>query len=167
MSGKCIPNICKIYVKCQQGLSKTTTELFCFLSIYLIFSLIFLVLVEQILLLPVLVRQGKRKHRQRSRVKINLILLNLFRAFNYRVCQKLKRQKKLCDVQEKVVQTGNLQTKSSKTNLIRKDQHIYNSFIRRHSSLARKSMPKDPEQAVAVLFHVYQQFSKSPHKSHF
>ena len=79
----------------------------------------------------------------------------------------MKRQKKLCDVQEKVVQTGNLQTKSSKTNLICKDQHIYNSFIRRHSSLARKSMPKDPEQAVAVLFHVYQQFSKSPRKSHF
>ena len=96
-----------------------------------------------------------------------MILLNLFRAFNYRVRQKLKRQKKLRDVQEKVVQTGNLQTKSSKTNLISKDQHIHNSFIRRHSSLACKSMPKDPEQAVAVLFHVYQQFSKSPHKSHF
>ena len=28
-------------------------------------------------------------------------------------------------------------------------------------------MPKDPQQAVAVLFHVYQQFSKSPRKSHF
>ena len=65
------------------------------------------------------------------------------------------------------MQTGNLQTKSSKTNLISKDQHIYNSLIRCHSSLAHKSMPKDPEQAVAVLFHVYQQFSKSPRKSHF
>ena len=28
-------------------------------------------------------------------------------------------------------------------------------------------MPKDPEQTVTVLFHVYQQFSKSPCKSHF
>ena len=28
-------------------------------------------------------------------------------------------------------------------------------------------MPKYHEQAVAVLFHVYQQFSKSPRKSHF
>ena len=69
MSGKCIPNIHKIYVKCQQGWSKKTTELFCFLAIYLILSLFFLVLVEQILLLPVLVRPGKRKHRQRNQGK--------------------------------------------------------------------------------------------------
>ena len=65
------------------------------------------------------------------------------------------------------MQPGNLQTKSSKTNLITKDQHIYNSFIRCHSSVARKSMPKDPEQAVAVLFHMYQQFHKSPCKLYY
>ena len=28
-------------------------------------------------------------------------------------------------------------------------------------------MPKDPEQAVRVLFHIYRQFSKCPHKAYY
>ena len=44
---------------------------------------------------------------------------------------------------------------SEKIKLISKDQRIFNSFIRRRSSEARKIMPKDLEQAVLVLLHIY------------
>ena len=47
------------------------------------------------------------------------------------------------------------------------DQSAYSSFIWCHSSEAHKIMPKDPEQAVRVLFHIYQQFSKCPHKAYY
>ena len=56
---------------------------------------------------------------------------------------------------------------SEKMKLISKDQRIFYSFIRWRSSKARKIMPKDPEQAVLVLLHIYSQFSKSPQYSYF
>ena len=56
---------------------------------------------------------------------------------------------------------------SEKMKLISKDQRIFNSFIRRRSSEARKIMPKDPEQAVLVLLHIYSQFNKSPQYNYF
>ena len=59
-----------------------------------------------------------------------------------------------------------LKTENSPRNP-KSDQSAYNSFIRCHSSEARKLMPKDPEQAVRVLFHIYQQFSKCPRKAYY
>ena len=59
------------------------------------------------------------------------------------------------------------QQHSEKMKLISKDQRIFNSFIRQISSEARKIMPKDPEQAVLVLLHIYSQFSKSPQYNYF
>ena len=48
-----------------------------------------------------------------------------------------------------------------------KDQCVFNSFIQWRSSEARKKMPKDPEQAVYTLLHIYDQFSKSPRKNYY
>ena len=59
-----------------------------------------------------------------------------------------------------------LKTENSPRNP-KSDQSAYNSFIWHHSSEAGKLMPKDPEQAVRVLFHIYQQFSKCPHKAYY
>ena len=54
-----------------------------------------------------------------------------------------------------------------KIKLISKDEHVFSSFIRQCSSDAHKKMPKDPEQAVVTLMHIYDQFSKSPSKNYF
>ena len=59
-----------------------------------------------------------------------------------------------------------LKTENSPRNP-KSDQSAYNSFIRRCSSEARKLIPKDPEQAVRVLFHICQQFSKCPCKAYY
>ena len=41
------------------------------------------------------------------------------------------------------------------------------SCVRRRSSQIRKMMPRDPQKAVAVLRHVYEQYRKSPRKQKF
>ena len=131
---------------------KKESALFVLLLNFLHF--VFLVLVEQL----VVTRTGKRKHHPnpRNQGKYNFYLITFFRAFNYSVCQRLKKGK-IANVKE-------LKTENSPRNpKLTTDQSACNSLIRCHSSEAHKIMPKDPEQAVRVLFHIYQQFSRCPH----
>ena len=93
------------------------------------------------------------------RVNINFLLLHLFKAFNYRVHQKMKQKKFLEGCDNKMSEQHQ---HSDKLKLISKDQQIFNSFIRQTSSKACNKMLKDPEQAVLCLLHIYDQFSKSP-----
>ena len=50
---------------------------------------------------------------------------------------------------------------------ITNDKPIFNSFVWHCSSAARKMMPKDPEQAVCMLLHIFDQFSRCPMKSYY
>ena len=101
---------------------------------------------------------------EETRVNINFFLLHLFRAYNYRVHRKMKQAKIMEGCEKRIVEQ---QQCSEKMKLISKNKRIFNSFIRWRSSEARKIMPKDPEQAVLVLLHIYSQFSKSPQYNYF
>ena len=106
----------------------------------------------------------KESSTEETRVNIYFFLLHLFRAYNYRVCRKMKQAKIMEGCEKRMVEQ---QQHSEKMKLISKDQRIFNSFIRWRSSEARKIMPKYPEQVVLVLLHIYSQFSKSPQYNYF
>ena len=108
-------------------------------------------------------RIGKESTIQTQEIGVNInftFLITFLRTFNYRVHQRLKKGK-IADVKQLKAENSPINPK------LTTDQSAYNSFIHCHSSEAHKIMPKDPEQAVRVLFHIYQQFGKCPCKAYY
>ena len=105
-------------------------------------------------------RKGKRQEID-SQKRVNIFnYYFLFRLKNYRAHQKLKKMQQI----EKEEKMG-LQKEAPKKLSISNEKPVFSSFVQRCSSLARKSMPMDLEQAVCTLLHIYHQFSKCPEKS--
>ena len=117
------------------------------------------------------VKQVARKPKatgKKSRVNIYLFYLICLGLSTTESHQKLKKQK----LQEKLMSQCEdnkyiTEKQPDKIKLISKDEHVFSSFIRQCSSDACKKMPKDPEQAVVTLMHIYDKFSKSPRKNYF
>ena len=118
-----------------------------------------LVLVEQLNNLKI--KHHQKDVGQRARKLLQTILFYfsfLSRSKNFWVWQKEKNMEQI-----KKEEQVNLHNKDHQMKLIfTNDKPIFNSFGWRCSSAAKKMMPKDPEQAVCMLLHILDQFSRCP-----
>ena len=104
------------------------------------------------------------------------IFFNFIRSFRYRQRKSVEKlrnrcrdlEKELEHVQQKDKQLIQEESVASRVEECSKSR-IYeaDSCVRRRSSQIRKMMPRDPQKAVAVLRHVYEQYRKSPRKQKF
>ena len=100
--------------------------------------------------------------------------LNSIRSLRYRQCKSVKKLQDRCVLLEKELvsvkgNANNLQEDSVAvgSEFLEGKPFGAGSFTRRKSSEIRKSFPRNPEQAVKVLRHIYDQFRKSPRKKKF